>query len=1121
MVDIALPPFGGMPDTKVSLYAVFDGHGGDEASHLASQTLHKRFIYHFYKRVQSSLSASLPSEVPEVPSAGARENPGIRTHGSNMFFNSSTSNASRTIAAGELFGHSALGVILKEALAEAISDVESSFSIEAKERGLQAGSTACIVLHVDDHLLVASLGDSKALLCPATACSSPADATTSELIDARRRAILERRLKRKSGKNAIVGACEGGSSTIELTRDHRPDREDEKLRVEAAGGFVVDYGGLPRVNGQLAVSRSIGDLELKKFGVSAEPEWTGWLKIGSNASHLVIASDGIFEKFTTHEVCSVVSAVMSGIDVSVALRLPQVSDPLIALPPRHPHLNEKQNSRAIVPVPEANSGSASSNLLDTAQFMNFVQEEDVKFEGILGPLERKIVGNQEPDVQDEEHGMGVRDVAVGSEVLPHTPETPARVLAKAIVDAAFRSGSRDNLATIVVPLRDGIRHGHDSLSHENYKEDHAARRVSEAGSESARTLIDISRDLHEGELANDELLIISGMLVKGIGDGDCYELVDTVVGSSILPWRPFIEYTFSEDSNEAVKPVVERLPPSFPHGGVAGGQLEIYREHLICTPKVTAEGDIKEVCLPPEGLARFLSLIGSIPLDKQRLMPRHWDSEGRPRGSKSVPPYSIYHHRYMLQKNFARGAFGEIWLAVKRPCLKEDIDKKEFFPVQDNAFLQNNSSERAGYIPNGKYSSKHRSTGGWAPGHFRHSDTFILKRIMIEKGGNVYLSGLREKHFGEVFLNETDVSMRIDQGYLNSDLGVNGKGFHWTGSWSVKKVLEFLNFANVSSQTEDPNSGLDHIARYVESFEWPGKELWLVFRYEGKSLSSLLYNAGVDAEDDRDLKGFKVVQPSPWWRWLKTTEDGRSEMRSIIHQLLLAVKACHDRNITHRDIKPENMVVNTDRGSDWPSNLTVRIIDFGSAIDRYSLKHLYNLSGPSQAEQTIEYAPPEATLSQHWLYFHPDQAHVYDMWSVGIVMLELVLGTPHVFQISSRTRVLLDQQLEGMDEAAKNTIYLLRAYLEMCILLPGIPPHHHHHHQAGSVEQFEEVRLAAWKCTEEAVMQQIKQRDPLGIGIPDVWALRLLRELLQWYPEDRISVDEALKHPYFHPSQQR
>lgn len=80
----------------------------------------------------------------------------------------------------------------------------------------------------------------------------------------------------------------------------------------------------------------------------------------------------------------------------------------------------------------------------------------------------------------------------------------------------------------------------------------------------------------------------------------------------------------------------------------------------------------------------------------------------------------------MLQKNFARGAFGEIWSAIKRPCLKEDIDEK-FFPVHDKASLQTNSSEseRTGYIPNGKYSSGHRSV------HFGHGDTFILKRIMV------------------------------------------------------------------------------------------------------------------------------------------------------------------------------------------------------------------------------------------------------------------------------------------------------------------------------------------------------------------------------------------------------
>lgn len=46
------------------------------------------------------------------------------------------------------------------------------------------------------------------------------------------------------------------------------------------------------------------------------------------------------------------------------------------------------------------------------------------------------------------------------------------------------------------------------------------------------------------------------------------------------------------------------------------------------------------------------------------------------------------------------------------------------------------------------------------------------------------------------------------------------------------------------------------------------------------------------------------------------------------------------------------------------------------------------------------------------------------MWSVGVVMLELVLGTPHVFQISSRTRALLDRRLQGWDQSAKETAYM-------------------------------------------------------------------------------------------------
>ncbi|KAF3208856.1 Protein phosphatase 2C 2, variant 2 [Orbilia oligospora] len=45
-----------------------------------------------------------------------------------------------------------------------------------------------------------------------------------------------------------------------LSFDHKPQNEGEKARITAAGGFV-DFG---RVNGNLALSRAIGDFEFKK-----------------------------------------------------------------------------------------------------------------------------------------------------------------------------------------------------------------------------------------------------------------------------------------------------------------------------------------------------------------------------------------------------------------------------------------------------------------------------------------------------------------------------------------------------------------------------------------------------------------------------------------------------------------------------------------------------------------------------------------------------------------------------------------------------------------------------------------------------------------------------------------
>jgi serine/threonine protein kinase len=46
-------------------------------------------------------------------------------------------------------------------------------------------------------------------------------------------------------------------------------------------------------------------------------------------------------------------------------------------------------------------------------------------------------------------------------------------------------------------------------------------------------------------------------------------------------------------------------------------------------------------------------------------------------------------------------------------------------------------------------------------------------------------------------------------------------------------------------------------------------------------------------------------------------------------------------------------------------------------------------------------------------------------------------------------------------------------------------------------------------------MAQLTARDPVGLGLPSVWALRLIRRLLSWDPSDRPTAEEALGHAFF------
>lgn len=96
---------------------------------------------------------------------------------------------------------------------------------------------------------------------------------------------------------------------IALSEDHKPDLDSERTRIQKAGGYVVDG----RINGNLNLSRALGDLEYKKNSdlkvheqlIIAVPE-IKQRSLSTDDELIVIGCDGIWECLTNQQICDFV-----------------------------------------------------------------------------------------------------------------------------------------------------------------------------------------------------------------------------------------------------------------------------------------------------------------------------------------------------------------------------------------------------------------------------------------------------------------------------------------------------------------------------------------------------------------------------------------------------------------------------------------------------------------------------------------------------------------------------------------------------------------------------------------------------------------------------------------------
>jgi len=240
------------------------------------------------------------------------------------------------------------------------------------------------------------------------------------------------------------------------------------------------------------------------------------------------------------------------------------------------------------------------------------------------------------------------------------------------------------------------------------------------------------------------------------------------------------------------------------------------------------------------------------------------------------------------------------------------------------------------------------------------------------------------------------------------------------------------------------------------------------------------------------------------------------QVKQFAWQIIGAVKFMHDCKIIFTDMKPENLVFISDKTKftpiskleqhfpyafqfwkkrmlkagysyssvmalevEVPIDPGIKVIDFGSAVFDFGSR------GHGHLVQTRHYRAPEVVLGMCWSF-------PIDIWSIGCILLEFIYG-----------RMVFNTH-DAIDHLNQMNTMIGPMPLKLMQIIPR-ETYRKYYTKDGKL-RLEKAKISKVQCQNLKKYFKPNSRDLL---------LDLVARMLQWLPEDRISCEEALKHPYF------